>query len=162
MKKYILATALAVISLSCSGQNKKEGKVQKIEKEKSKIEQPKGSWTVEKEFDDQGNLIRYDSIYSWTSSSDLSNLSAHDRDSLLQKFKSRFYTDFSEFESQGFDNIFSQDSLFSQRFFNDEFFESNFGRDFMDIDRIRQEMFEKQKKFLEKYQSEFKKPEEKK
>lgn len=159
MKKYMLVLAAVLISLSCTGQNKKEREVQKIEKEKLEMNQPKGSWTVEKEFDEHGNLIRYDSIYSWSSSNDLSNLSAVDRDSLLQKFKSRFFTSFSDFENQSFDNFFSNDSLFSQRFFNDDFFESSFGRDFMDIDKIRQEMIEKQKEFLNKYQSEFMKPE---
>src|SRR5699024_5209323 len=118
-------------------------------------DQPKGSWTVEKEFDEHGNLIRYDSIYSWSSSSNLKNFSTLDRDSLIQQLNSRFFSNFSDFDGHGFDNIFSQDSLFSQRFFNEDFFESNFGRDFMDIDKIRQEMLEKQKEFLNKYQSEF-------
>ena len=44
-------------------------------------------------------------------------------------------------------------------FFNDDFFGSNFGNDFMDIDKLRQQMIARQKKFLEKYQSEFIKPE---
>ena len=35
------------------------------------------------------------------------------------------------------------------------FFESPFGKVFMDIDKLRQQMIERQKKFLEKYQSEF-------
>src|SRR5690625_6611530 len=98
MKKYMLVLAAVLISLSCTGQNKKEREVQKIEKEKVEMAQPKGSWTVEKEFDEHGNLIRYDSIYSWSSSNNYDNLSTLDRDSLLQKFESRFFSNFSDFE----------------------------------------------------------------
>ena len=44
--------------------------------------------------------------------------------------------------------------------FNDNFFENNFGKDLMDIERIRQQMIARQQQFLEKYQSELAKPEE--
>lgn len=146
MKKYVLLVMTVFLSVSCNGQKK-------IDKE------PKGTWKVDKEFDENGNLIRYDSIYSWSSSSKFDNLSSIARDSLMQTFKSRFFTNFSGFENQGFEAVFSQDSLFSERFFNDDFFGSDFGNDFMDIDKIRQQMIERQKKFLEKYHSEFINPE---
>ena len=100
-------------------------------------------------------MIRYDSLYSWSSKDGFDNLSLSDKDSLMQSFKSRFFSNYSGFENQGFDHVFSQDSLFSKHFFNDNFFGSNFGKDFMDIDKLRQKMIVKQKKFLEKYQSEF-------
>ncbi|MCX2764966.1 hypothetical protein [Aquimarina muelleri] len=147
MKIYILM--LALLSVSCKGQENKTN----ID------EEPKGTWKVDKEFDENGNLIRYDSIYSWSSDNKFDNLSSIDRDSLIQSFKSRFFTNFEKFEDEGFEDVFSQDSLFSERFFNDDFFGSSFGKDFMDIDKIRQQMIVKQKKFLEKYQSEFMKPE---
>lgn len=77
----------------------------------------------------------------------------------MKSLNSRFFTNYSQFENEGFEAVFSQDSLFSKHFFNDDFFGSDFGKDFMDIDKIRQKMIERQKKFLEKYQSEFLKPE---
>jgi hypothetical protein len=155
MKKYILVVMAALLSVNCNGQ-----KAETKESEGNIVEQPKGSWKVDKEFDDKGNLIRYDSIYSWSSNSNFDNLSTMDKDSLIQSFKSRFFTNFEKFENQGFEDVFSQDSLFSKHFFNDDFFGSNFGKDFMDMDKIRQQMIERQKKFLEKYQSEFLKSEE--
>ncbi len=160
MKKYMFLTVMALLSLSCNGQ---KGEVENTNKNgniNNNVNTPKGSWKVDKEFDENGNLIRYDSIYSWSSNSKYDNLSNFDRDSLMQSFKSKFFTNFSRFENQGFDDVFSQDSLFSKRFFNDGFFGSDFGNDFMDIDRIRNEMIERQKQFLEKYHSEFIKPEE--
>lgn len=155
MKKCILILAVALLSVNCSGQ-KNENKKAEI----TSTEQPKGSWKVDKEFDENGNLIKYDSIYSWSSSNNIDALSAMDRDSLMQSFKSKFFNNYSRFEHQGFENLFSKDSLFSNHFFNDDFFGSDFGTDFMDIDNITQDLFSKQKKFLEKYQSEFVLPEE--
>ncbi|HLS29678.1 MAG TPA: hypothetical protein VK021_02355 [Flavobacteriaceae bacterium] len=158
MKKIVLVVMVALLNLSCSGQNKE--KTKKKQNEDVVSEQPKGTWTVNREFDEDGNLIRYDSIYSWSSSRNLDELSPSERDSLLESLKSRFYTEFSGFENQGFGEIISRDSLFSKRFFNDEFFESNFGRDYMDIEKMRQHMIKRQKEFLKKYQSDFIKSEE--
>ena len=159
MKKYILLFMVGLLSVSCKGQENETKKIEKEENQTKIVEEPKGTWKVDKEFDENGNLIRYDSIYSWTSNDKFDNLSLSNKDSLMQSFKSRFFSNFSGFENQGFEDVFSQDSLFSKQFFNDDFFGSNFGNDFMDIDKLRQQMIERQKKFSEKYQSEFIKPE---
>ena len=144
MKKYILLWMICLLSFSCSGQKKETEQADKKER--------KGNWKVDKEFDKFGNLIRYDSVYTWSSDKMFNNLSSNDRDSLIQSYKSRFFTDFSKFNNNRFEDVFSKDSIFIKRFFNDDFFGSNFGKDFMDIDKIRQQMIVRQKKFLEKYQ----------
>lgn len=158
MKKYILLLMLFFLSIGCKGQEKQANEKKAKEPEKNVVEKPKGSWKVDKEFDEDGNLIRYDSIYSWSSSGKYDHLSSMQRDSVMQSFKSRFFTNFSKFENDGFEDVFSKDSLFSNRFFNNDFFGSPFGKDFMNIDKIRQQMIDRQKKFLEKYQLEFKNP----
>lgn len=159
MKKHVLFVMVALLSLSCSSQEKETAQKAFEKKQDTNSVQPQGTWKVDKEYDEHGNLIRYDSIYSWSSTNKYDDLTAIDRDSLLHSFRSGFFNNFSSFESQGFEDLFAPDSLFSKRFFNDDFFDSNFGRDFMDIESIRQRMLDRQKKFLEKYQSEFKKPE---
>ncbi len=153
MKMYMIMITVFLLSLiSCQGQHKKEEAVIQ-EDSKKEVEQPKGSWKVDKEFDESGNLIRYDSLYSWSSDNLLNDLTNLDKDSLLNNFESKFYRNFSQFSDQGFESIFKQDSLFSKRFFNDDFFESDFGEEFMELDHLRKRMIEKQKKFLEKYRS---------
>lgn len=149
----------ALLSVSCSGQKNDSKKIASEKSLDTIVKQPKASWKVDKEFDENGNLIRYDSIYSWSSNSKFDNLSMLGKDSLIKSFESKFFRNFSHFENQGFENMFTPDSLFSKHFFNDDFFKSDFGKDFMDIDNIRQQMKDRQKKFLEKYQSEFIKPE---
>lgn len=146
----MLCMVLALSTISCNGQkHRQKESVERIEN------QPKGSWKVDKEFDENGNLIRYDSIYTWSLNNNETNLSSIDRDSLLKSFKSKFFTNFSEFQTQGFEDVFSEDSLFSKHYFSNDFFKSNFGREFMEIDKIMKQMEDRQKKFLEKYQSEF-------
>ncbi len=159
MKKHILLLITVFLCFSCTGQKNETKKTETAENNKNIGKEPKGSWTVDKQFDENGNLIKYDSIYSWSSANKLNNLSEVEKDSLMQTFKSRFFTNFSEFKNQGFNDVFSQDSLFSKQFFNDDFFASDFGKEFMDIDEIRKQMIKRQKEFLEKYQSEFMKPE---
>lgn len=159
MKKYILLLIIGFLSVSCNSQNDDTKNIEKKEEDSKTINEPQGAWKVDKEFDENGNLIRYDSIYSWSSNNTYNNLSSSDRDSLIQSFKSNFFKSFSGFKNNGFDDVFSKDSLFSNYYFNDDFFKSDFGSDFMDIDKIRQQMVKRQKQFLEKYRSEFIKPE---
>ena len=158
MNYYILFITVAMLSVSCKGQNK-DTHADSNGNDGNITEAPQGSWKVNKEFDENGNLIKYDSIYSWSSSNQFANLSTPQRDSLMQAFKSRFFTDFSIFENQGFDDVFAEDSLFSKRYFNNGFFESDFGSDLMNLDKIKQRMLARQKEFLERYQSEFQKKE---
>ncbi|GAA3521639.1 hypothetical protein GCM10022393_40070 [Aquimarina addita] len=159
MKKYVLLFMIGLVSVNCNSQDSEIKNTESKEIDEKVVKEPKGNWEVNKEFDENGNLIRYDSIYSWSSNDKYDNLSLSERDSLMQSFKSRFFTKFSGFKNQGFEDVFSKDSLFSNHFFNDDFFESDFGSEFMDIDKIRQQMITRQKLFLEKYQSDFNKPE---
>ncbi|MCL8006262.1 hypothetical protein M8845_02375 [Gelidibacter japonicus] len=158
MNKYILLVVAGLLSTACNGQKNDTKHQEIVTSEKEWAEPPKGSWKVNREFDENGNLIRYDSTYSWSSNTKFNNLSESERDSLIRSFKSKFFKNYSVFENQGFGDVFSSDSLFIRHYFNDEFFRSDFGTDLIDIDNLRQQMIARQKKLLEKYQSEFLKP----
>lgn len=155
MKKYVALAISALLTLSCNSQEKKAKEDAQEGTKAHSTEAPKGSWKVNREFDEDGNLIRYDSIYSWSSGTDLNELAAMDRDSILKSMRSRFYRNFSGFDHEGFSDIFGEDSLFTKQFFNDDFFDSDFGHDFMDIDQIRKRMERMQRKFLERYGADF-------
>lgn len=158
MKKITILSLAVILNISCNAQeNEKEEKSQKEQDNQlNDSAVPRGTWKVDKEFDENGNLIKYDSIYSWSSEDDLNRLSSLDRDSTLQSIQSRFYRNLSRLGNQRFDDIFSPDSLFLDRFFDDEFFTSQFGKDFMDVDKMYKRMEDRQKEFLEKYRSELK------
>jgi hypothetical protein len=155
MKTYVIFLMMCLLSTSCSGQKKE------LSNNNSEVleEKPQGTWRVDKEFDEDGNLIRYDSIYSWSSDNVYKDLNTLERDSLLEQFKMRFFKQYSHFEDDGFESLFGVDSTFSKRYFNDDFFNSDFGKDFREVDDIFQHMIERQKALLEKYQRKYIAPE---
>lgn len=154
MKKIGLLLIALTLTISCNSQEKNKND-SLLDTNKSSSNQPQGTWTVNKEFDKDGNLIRYDSIYSWSSGYNLDNLASLNRDSTMKSLQSKFYRHFSGIDTLGYGNLFAQDSLFVKRFFTDDFFDSEFGKDFMDINRINERMEAMQQNFLKKYQSEF-------
>jgi len=160
MKKTGILLLAAILTLGCNAQEKNKEPLSKTETDSKRTEPPKGTWKVDKEFDENGNMIRYDSIYSWSSGDDFAQLGKADQDSLLRSFQSRFYRNFSRIDDPRYKDLFADDSLFTKRFFDNDFFGSQFGKDFMDIDRVRERMEAMQKEFLERYQSQFVNPEE--
>lgn len=154
MKKYIILLLAAFLSTSCNSQETINKDERNKDNKAATTETPKGSWKVNKEFDEAGNIIRYDSIYSWSSGDNLNELATFDRDSTLKSMQSRFYRNFSQFDfdKEGFGDLFAEDSLFTKQFFNNDFFENDFGKDFMDIDKMHERMESMQKRFLQRYQ----------
>lgn len=153
IKKCGILLFATLLTIGCNSQENKNKEESSNDKEVV-AEAPKGNWKVNREFDEAGNLIRYDSIYSWSSGDDLDELATFDRDSTLKSMQSRFYRNFSQFDfdKEGFGDLFAEDSLFTKRFFNDDFFGNEFGKDFMDIDKMHERMEAMQKRFLDRYQ----------
>lgn len=149
----------AIFTISCNSQEKNNEDSSKNNND-TIAAVPKGEWKVTKEFDEAGNLIRYDSIYIWSWDNELEELSLLDRDSTLQALRAEFYTNFSAFDNEKFEDIFAEDSLFTKNFFDEDFFDSQFGKDFMILDQLREQMKARQQEFLQRYQQEFRKLEE--
>ncbi|MFD2099773.1 hypothetical protein [Flagellimonas iocasae] len=150
MKRTLLMLPTLLLIVSCHGQEHQKEQI-KESTDKMAQEEPEGTWKVNREFDEDGNLIRYDSIYSWSSSNYDKNLAKIDRDSLLQSFTSRFSNGRSPFDEEGFNNFFADDSLFTQHFFSDDFFESKLGKDFMDLNQMQKHMEAMQHQFMKRY-----------
>lgn len=111
MKRYIILLALSVVFLiSIVAQNPKSNKTPHEQQDKTK---PKEDIRVNREYDEKGNLIKFDSIYSYSYSSD----------STLKDF------DFKNFSDPfGMNLKFFNDSAFSQSFMKDfgSFFSDSF------------------------------------
>jgi len=159
MKKIGLLLLVGILAVSCHAQEQKKQALTETNKSGKDMESPHGTWKVDKDFDENGNLIRYDSIYSWSSGADRAHLGKLDRDSLLKSFQSGFSRNFPGMDQQQFQDLFAHDSLLAKQFYDDDFFNSDFGKDFMDIDRLRQRLEERQNEFLQRYQSESAQPE---
>lgn len=153
MRKFGTLLLVALLATACNAQEGKNKELSENDKGKKDVESPEGTWKVDKEFDENGNLVRYDSIYSWSSGADLAHLGNLDRDSLLESFQARIHKNFSGIDPAQFQDFFQDDSLFTKRFIDDDFFNSAFGRDFMDIDSLRQRLEAKQRAFIDRYES---------
>ncbi|MGE5449325.1 MAG: hypothetical protein ACM3PR_13265, partial [Bacteroidales bacterium] len=112
MKRYIILLALSVVFLiSIVAQNPKSNKTQNAKQDKTK---PKEDIRVNREYDEKGNLIKFDSVYSYSYSSD----------STLKDFDFKNFSDPFEMNSKLFN-----DSVFSQFFMKD--FDLHFPDSFM-------------------------------
>ncbi|WP_010518604.1 hypothetical protein [Croceivirga radicis] len=128
---------------SCNGQE-----TGKTEKPLQDSKNDTGNWSVSKEYDDYGNLISYDSVYTWASSPEITK---GNKDSILQQLQHHFYKRFHGMPSGGNEFLNEKDSLLISDFFNDDFFESEFGKEFMQLDKLHEQLWDKHRNFFEKY-----------
>jgi hypothetical protein len=140
----ILALVISVILNSCNGQKKTE----KAELLNDTIN-PKTKIIVNKEYDDNGNLISYDSTYS----SYYSNIKTDTLlgDSIFNNFKNYFNQNYGFSNQPYFNNFFFEDSLLKYDFYKRDFFSNRFDKNmehmdhlFMEMDSLKNSFFNKQ------------------
>lgn len=139
MKKLLILSFVSVTLTSCNAQEKSKADIAQNKVEPQK-EEPKGTWKVEKEMDENGNIVRYDSIYSWSSSDNSRGLGKIDSDSLMQSFQSRFSQHFATDPQQDLSDFFGSDSLLMKQFFNDDFMDEDFSQGFPSMEKMRERM----------------------
>jgi hypothetical protein len=121
MKKLIVVACLIFLFVSsgCTAQEKK-----KTELENSNKNQPKTNIVVNKEYDKNGNLIKYDSTYS----SIYSNIHGDSTlaDTSFLSFQKDFMENFPDMQKPFIDNMFFNDSLLNYDFYKKDFFTKRF------------------------------------
>ena len=115
---------VAILATSCNAQDSENvpEKSSDLETQKDSLHKPKGNWKVNKEVDENGNIIRYDSIYSWSSSG---NIKGMDSDSIFNQMQSMMQKRFSMLQSPHLNGFSERDSIMKQ-FFSDDFFKDGF------------------------------------
>jgi hypothetical protein len=136
MKRMVFITIAVFLALtSCNGQTgKKEGN------NAVKANEPKTNIKVKKEYDDHGNIVRYDSTYTYVYSNPESNSVS---DSIMENFSKHFSKHFSD------ENFFSDDPFLNDMFAGDSLLKSDFGvknffsNDFMLNDQSMEKIFQR-------------------
>lgn len=148
----ILAIAISIILNSCNGQKKTE----KTESLNDTIN-PKTNIIVNKEYDDEGNLIRYDSTYS----SYYSNIETDTLlgDSVFSNFKNYFNQSYGFSNQPYFNNFFFEDSLLKYDFYKKDFFSNRFQKNMEQMDKLFMEMDSLKNNFFNRPLNEIKKGE---
>lgn len=129
----IIAFALSFLITGCNGQTKQE-----IENTKTDSIKPKTDIRVNKEYDDNGNLIKYDSSYSYYYSN-IENDSLVS-DSIFTDFRNFFNKRYSFSNEPFFHNYFFEDSLLHYDFYKQDFFSNRFRKNMEYMDQLFWEM----------------------
>ena len=141
MKKVTLFLFVAILATSCYAQNPEPkgdtlAKTQINEKENNT---PIESWKVKKELDENGNIIRYDSIYTWSSSKNLQDMSGKEKDSIFKDLHSRIQQRFSFSKSDDHIGLLEKDSILKQ-IFSDDFFSCGMSKGFPTMEDMMKQM----------------------
>jgi hypothetical protein len=129
MKNIMLSAVLSLMIAACSGQKRKEqaksmnGSAQLMADTASN---PKINVRVNRKYDDKGNLIRYDSTYSYYYASPEGQVKSIGGDTLYNNFKSFFRQRYDTLFGNNMNDIFLNDSLFGYDFFNKDYFSKRF------------------------------------
>lgn len=142
----ILFIAVTIILISCNGQEKQN----KNDKLSDVHDAPKENIKVNKEYDKDGNLIRYDSTYTYFYSKIKNDTIAED--SIFNNFKNMFKLKYPFLHRKSFNELFFEDSLMKYDFYKKDFFTERFLRNFKKAEKMFQDMDSiKNKYFMEQF-----------
>ena len=155
-KKIILLMLPFMIFSGCNGQTKKgNDKLLSARTETNihvsddTLSKPKVSVKVNKQYDDKGNIVKYDSSYSYFYSSPGGKAMHLSNDSVYSQFRTFFDKKYPNFFHAQYDNVFFNDSLFKYDFFNNDYFMKRFEMNKKMFDRIYQQMDSLKGDFME-------------
>ncbi|MCL6216689.1 hypothetical protein [Zunongwangia pacifica] len=125
MRTSMVMLAFAVLGFTgCNAQEKKTDEHSNLGlSTKTKKEEPKGSWTVNKEFDENGNLKSYDSTYTYSYGS-INGDTIANTEEMRQHFQ-RFFGD-DEMSSAMMQRFFNDSTALGNDFFGSNLMESGF------------------------------------
>lgn len=147
MKAKILMLSCALLTAGCNAQeNNQSGKTNNTPA--TGKNQPKISWKVDKQTDDNGNIIRYDSTYTWSySNAEGENVSV-DVDSVMKSFHSFFNQQYPSVWQHNFGGPVWNDSLLYRDFFQPDYFAKRWRNDFFEMDNMFRQMDSLRNKFF--------------
>ena len=139
---WMLFMAVTLILSSCNGQEKQ------IKKDKSgdAKKAPKEDIIVNKQYDEHGNLIQYDSTYTYFYSNIENDTIAED--SIFTNFRKMFELQYPFSYKPYFNDFFFRDSLMKYDFYKKDFFTERFRQNIEHTEKIFQEMDSIKNKFF--------------
>lgn len=120
-----------------NGCNAQQDKEQNNQKKKN---QPEVRWKVDKQTDENGNIIRYDSTYVWSYTDTGGNASDIYVDSVMKSFHSFFDRQFPSLWQRHLGGPVWGDSLFYRDFFQPDYFFKRWENDFFRMDDMFRQM----------------------
>jgi len=149
MKKLIVMSLLSLAFAGCSDAKKQNENSSKLMAVLDSSSVPKTDIKVNKKYDSKGNLLQYDSSYSYFYSSPGFKNSISS-DSLFYNFKTPLRNDYKDLLEENMNSVFFNDSLFKYDFYNSDYFSERFRLNmlrfenmFRQMDSLKSNMFRK-------------------
>jgi len=148
MKTLNLLLVTALLVTGCKAQDKDKN-APEIVQDKSTIQNiPKESWSIKKEVDEDGNVTRYDSTYTW-SYSNLGDSIDVNVDSVLNSFDLYFNRRMPSLWGPKFMNPMWRDSTTFPDFFTDDYFHNRWRKNLYDMDNMFKQMDSMRNRFFD-------------
>lgn len=149
--KNLIYVLFALSFIACDSQEKKKKETQEPVKKEQDTIKPKESWDVKKEYDEFGNLIKYDSIYSYSYSNIKGDSIKVNLDSIMNSFRG-YFEEISPFRMKDRFSYFPQnDSLFMNDFFREDYFFSQWKQHPLDVEKMIRQMDSTRNLFLKRF-----------
>jgi hypothetical protein len=149
MKTLVVTLAVALFTFGCNAQSENKKNTEQTEVIKEQKKAPNESWTVKKELDENGNVIGYDSVYTWSYNNIEGDSVYVDVDSMMRSIDSYFGENMPSVWNRSFMKPMFSDSLLARDLFSDKYFEDRWKSDFFDIEEMFQHMDSIRNRFLE-------------
>lgn len=121
MKKLAILLLPVFVLFSCNAQTDNKSSQLKEEKTEQKLK-PKIDYKVNKEYDENGNLIKLDSTYTYYYSN--IDLNEQQVDSIYKSFNKHLNFS-SSFDDSFFEEFFKNENYIEEDFFQEDFFKNN-------------------------------------
>lgn len=148
MKNFIAIAFLIFAAAGCSGQKTHQDKTKQQLASADTLDKPRVDVRVNRHYDDKGNLIRFDSTYSYFYSSPGMKRNSISSDSLIGNLKMPLLNHYQGLMDPNMNNIFFNDSMFRYDFYDSDYFSKRFHLNipkfeelYREMDSIKSEMF---------------------
>ena len=144
MKKQIIfivtAVFLSIFFLSFTFANLKNP-IKNLQTQEDTIKtNPHVDIKVNKEYDEDGNIIRYDSSYTYIYHNSDGNFEELNVDSIFHNFKPYFFDHGFEIMQSPFKEFFKNDTIYQHHFFDEDYFLQHFNKQLFEFENMMKEM----------------------
>ncbi|WP_299111230.1 hypothetical protein [uncultured Winogradskyella sp.] len=149
--KNLIYLLFVLSIIGCNSQENKEKETQQSNKQEQDTIKPIETWDVKKQYDEFGNLVKYDSIYSYSYSNIKGDSLRVNLDSIMDSFKN--YVDKNaSFNWKGNFSFFPEnDSLFMDDFFKEDYFFKNWQNQNTELDKMIKRMDSSRNDFIRQF-----------
>lgn len=150
MKKTLIMTIIGIFAMGCSSAQQPENKKENPGSENF-VTKPEVRWEVNKETDENGNVVRYDSTYTWSWSDNDGASTKLDVDSVMRSFRQHFDRHLPDYWGHGMWDPLHRDSTFYEDFFNDDFFHNQWQQNQIEMEKMFRQMDSLRNSFFDEH-----------